>query len=150
MTEQERYEQRVKEAFEKFLISPFIEYDPYSVDDERIIFDAKERSDIKYDGGRLQWMQSFASIYTIEGARPMEYNGTRFKQLLLRPLNGKTIGINFSDFRYYASFYDGEHDTYHWAYKFDETNARFINYLNDQIVNPDDIASKTGSQILLG
>lgn len=66
MTEQERYTERVREAFEKFLISSFIEYDPYSVDDERIISDAKNRSDIKYDGGRLQWMQSFASIFIFQ------------------------------------------------------------------------------------
>lgn len=150
MTEQERYEQRVKEAFEKFLISPFIEYDPYSMDDERIIFDAKERSDIKYDGGRLQWMQSFASICTIEGARPMEYNGKYFKQLLLRPLNGKTVGINFSDFSYYTSFYNGEHESYSWEYRFDESNTRFINTLNNQLVIPEYLASQAGTNILKG
>ncbi|WP_305156673.1 hypothetical protein [uncultured Muribaculum sp.] len=114
MTDQERYKHRVKESFKKFLISPFIEYDPYPVNDERIIFDAKERSDVKYDGGRLQWMQSFASIFTIEGARPMEYNGKHFKQLLIKPLNGKTAGINFSDFYYHTSFYNGE---YYWCDK---------------------------------
>lgn len=145
-----RYEQRVKESFEKFLISPFIEYDPYSMDDERIISDAKERSDVKYDGGRLQWMQSFASIYTIEGARPMEYNGTHFKQLLLKPLNGKIVGINFSDFNYYNSFYDGEHDSYRWEYKFDESNAQFINTVNNQPVIPESLAAQAGSNILKG
>lgn len=150
MTDQGRYEQRVREAFEKFLVSPFIEYAPYSMDDERVIFDARERSDVNYNGGRLQWMQSFASIYTIEGARPMEYNGKHFKQLLLKPLNGKTVGINFSDFNYYNSFYNGEHDTYRWDYKFDESNARYVNTVNNQPVIPESLAAQAGSYILNG
>lgn len=150
MTDQERYEQRVKEAFEKFLVSSFIEYDPYSMDDERITSDARERSDINYNGGRLQWMQSFASIYTIEGARPMEYNGTHFKQLLLKPLNGKTVGINFSDFNYYNSFYNGEHDSCRWDYKYDESNARYVDTVNNQPVLPESLAAQAGSNILDG
>lgn len=150
MTDQERYEQRVKEAFEKFLTSSFIEYTPYSMDDERIISDAKERSNVTYDGGRLQWMQSFASIYTIEGARPMEYNGKHFKQLLLEPLKGKTLAINFSDFNYYNSFYNGEHDKYRWDYKFDESNARYVNTVNNQPVIPESLAAQAGSNILNG
>lgn len=150
MTDQERYEQRVREAFEKFLISSFIEYTPFSMDDERIISDAKERSNVNYNGGRLQWMQGFASIYTIEGARPMEYNGKHFKQLLLEPLKGKSLAINFSDFNYYNSFYNGEHDTYRWDYKFDESNARYVNTVNNQPVTPESLAAQAGSSILNG
>lgn len=150
MNEQERYAERVREAFEKFLTSSFIEYEPYSVDDERIMSDAQKRSDITYDGGRLQWMQSFASIFTIEGARPMEYNGNQFKQLLIKPLTGKTVGINFSDFNYYTSFYNGEHESYSWEYTFDESNARFINTLNNQLVIPEYLASQVNDIILKG
>ena len=51
MTEQERYIERVRNAFENFLVSKFIEYKPYSISDDRIISDARERSAIKYDGG---------------------------------------------------------------------------------------------------
>lgn len=63
MTDEERYRERVKDAFEDFLVSPFIEYKPYSMSDDAIVVDAKERSSINFDGGRLQCMQSFASIY---------------------------------------------------------------------------------------
>jgi hypothetical protein len=147
MTDQERYEYRVNNAFEKFLISPFIEYDPYSIDDDRIIYDAKERSDIKYNGGRLQWMQSFASIYTIEGARPLEYNGKHFERLMLKPLKGEIVGINFSDFKYRNSFYDGEHSI---CFKFDESNARYINTVDDQRAIPESLAEQAGCNILQG
>ena len=54
MSEQDRYRERVRNAFEKFLSSSFIEYKPYSMDDDRIISDAEERSDINYNGGLLQ------------------------------------------------------------------------------------------------
>lgn len=120
------------------------------MNDDRIISDAEDRSDINYNGGRLQWMQSFASIYTIEGARPMEYNGKHFKQLLIKPLNSKTIGINYSDFQYHTSFYNGEHESYRWEYDFDEVNATFINAVNNQSVIPESIASQVGSKILKG
>lgn len=43
MSNEERYRERVKDAFENFLVSPFIEYKPYSMSDEAIIADAKER-----------------------------------------------------------------------------------------------------------
>lgn len=88
MSNEERYRERVKEAFENFLVSRFIEYKPYFMSDEVIVTDAKDRSNINFDGGRLQWMQSFASIYTIEGAAYMEYNGINFKQLLLKSSKG--------------------------------------------------------------
>jgi len=150
MDEQERYKERVRNAFEKFLTSSFIEYAPYSINDERIISEAKERSAISYDGGRLQGMQSFVSVVTIEGAKDLEWAGKEFTSLFLKSINGKTIRVNYTDFRYKNSFYNGDYDKYHWNYKFDESNARFINYLNDRIVNPDEIASKAGNQILLG
>lgn len=150
MTEQERYSERVRNAFESFLVSKFIKYKPYSISDYRIIADANERSIVNYNGGRLQWMQSFASIFTIEGARPMEYNGTHFKQLLLKPIKGNTICINFSDFKYYNSFDNGEHDSYCWGCKFDESNARFINTVNNQPVIPESLAAQAGSNILKG
>lgn len=41
MSNEERYRERVKDAFDKFLVSPFIEYKPYSMSDEAIIADAK-------------------------------------------------------------------------------------------------------------
>lgn len=62
MTENERYTERVRDAFENFLVSKFIEYKPFSITDDRIIADAKDRSIMNYDGGLLQWMQSFVSI----------------------------------------------------------------------------------------
>ena len=74
MTENERYPERVRDAFENFLVSKFIEYKPFSITDDRIIADAKDRSIINYDGGLLQWMQSFVSIMTVEGSADMEYN----------------------------------------------------------------------------
>lgn len=43
MTENERYTQRVRDAFENFLVSRFIEYKPYFMSDEVIVTDAKER-----------------------------------------------------------------------------------------------------------
>lgn len=101
MTENERYTQRVRDAFEKFLVSKFIEYKPYSISDDRIIADAKDRSIVNYDGGFLQLVQSFASILTIEGLADMEYNGNKFKQLILKSSDGKLVRMNYSDFQYY-------------------------------------------------
>lgn len=150
MTEQERYIERVRNAFENFLVSKFIEYKPYSISDDRIIADARERSAIKYDGGRLVWMQSFASIFTIKGAKDMEYNGKDYTVLELKSANEKLLQVNYSDFRYYTSFYNGEHDSYWWEYKFDESNARFIDTVDNQHVNPESLAAQTSSNILKG
>lgn len=150
MTEQELYKKRVRNAFDKFLASKFVEYAPYSISDDRIVSDAKERSNINYNGGRLQLMQSFASIVTIEGAKDMEYNGHYFKSLFLRSNNGKQIRINFSDFQYYTSLCNGEHKKYSFEYDYDESNARYINMLDDKVVLPDSLASRIGEQILWG
>lgn len=43
MSNEERYRERVKDAFENFLVSRFIEYKPYFMSDEVIVTDAKER-----------------------------------------------------------------------------------------------------------
>lgn len=150
MSEQDRYRERVRNAFEKFLSSSFIEYKPYSMDDDRIISDAEERSDINYNGGLLQWMQSFASIYTIEGAKELEWAGREFTSLFLKPHTGNAIRVNYTDFRYNNSFYTGDYDTYHWDYKYDESNARFVNLLDDKIIDPAALASHVGQQILVG
>lgn len=150
MTEKERYTERVRDIFENFIVSKFIEYKPYSISDEYIISDAIERSVIKYDGGRLQWMQSFASIFTIEGAKEMEYNGKNFTVLELKAANDKLLQVKFTDFRYYTSFYNGEHDSYRWEYKFDESNARFIDTVNNQPFIPELLASQVGAKILKG
>lgn len=150
MEEQERYRERVRNAFEKFLISPFIEYKPYSIDDERIISDAKNRSVINYNGGLLQAMQSYASIFIIDGERKMEYNGKKFKTLLLKPIEGKSKMINFSDFQYYTSFYNGENDSSCFGFDYDETNARFINLFDDRTVIPDSLANQIGESVLMG
>lgn len=150
MTDEERYRERVKDAFEKFLVSPFIEYKPYSVSDETIIADAKHRADINFDGGRLQWMQSFASIYTIEGAMDMEYNGKDFKRLILKSSDGQQLQINFSDFHYHNSFYTGKEDSSKFGFGYDSNNARFINLLDGKLVSPDSIANNIGAQILMG
>lgn len=150
MTEQEMFRERVREAFEKFLVSDFIEYKPYSVSNDCIINDAIERSIVNYDGGLLQWMQSFVAIYTIEGAQDMEYNGTRFKQLLLRSKDGKIIRINYSDFQYYNSFYKGKQDSTCFGYEYDELNAHCVNLLDTQRVSPDSLANQSGNRIVLG
>lgn len=150
MTEEERYRERVKEAFDKFLISPFIEYNPYSMSDEAIIADAQERSNINFNGGRLQWMQNFAAIYTIEGAIDMEYNGNDFKRLILMSSGGEQLQINFSDFHYHNSFYKGKEDSSKFGYDYDDSNARYINLLDGKIISPDSLSRNTGSQILLG
>lgn len=150
MTEQDIYRERVEEAFEKFLVSPFIEYKPYSMDDDRIIADAKERSMINYDGGLLQWMQSFAAIYTVENAVDMEYNGNCFKQLLLKASDGSLLRINFSDFKYYTSFYKGKENSETFGYDYDDSNARYINLLDDKLASPDSIVREMGYQFLLG
>ena len=55
MSNEERYRERVKDAFENFLVSRFIEYKPYFMSDEVIVTDAKDRSNINFDGGRLRW-----------------------------------------------------------------------------------------------
>ena len=141
---------RVRIAFEKFLQSKFIEYDPYSVDDTTIISDARERGAINYDGGRLQRMQHFSSIITIVGSKDLEWAGREFVSLFLKSQNGKSIRINYSDFHYRSSFYTGDFDTYPWNYNFDSANVRFINLLDDKIVNPETIASNGGKNILLG
>lgn len=150
MSNEERYRERVKDAFENFLVSPFIEYNPYSMSDEAIVADAKERSNINFDGGRLQWMQSFASICTIEGVADMEYNGNNFKQLILKSSNGQQIRINFPDFHYYNSFYTGNDDSSTYGYDYDDTNARYINIRDGKLISPETLAHKIGSQILLG
>lgn len=150
MTEQERFRKRVLEAFEKFLVSDFIEYKPYSLNDNCIMNDAVERSIVNYDGGLLQWMQSFVAIYTIEGAQDMEYNGNRFKQLLLRSKDGKIIRINYSDFQYYNSFYKGKQDSSCFGYEYDDSNAHYINLLDTQRVSPDYLANQSGNRIVLG
>lgn len=150
MSNEELYRERVKEAFEKFLVSPFIEYKPYSMSDEAIVTDAKERSNINFDGGRLQWMQSFASIYTIEGAVDMEYNGNNIKQLILKSFKCQQIRINFSDFHYHNSFYTGKDDYSKFGYDYDDINARYINILDDRLVSPETLARNVGSPILMG
>lgn len=150
MSNEELYRERVKDAFENFLVSPFIEYNPYTMSDEAIVADAKERSNINFDGGRLQWMQSFASICTIEGVADMEYNGNNFKQLILKSSNGQQIRINFSDFHYYNSFYTGNDDSSTFGHDYDDTNARYINILDGKLISPETLAHKIGSQILLG
>lgn len=150
MTEQEIYRDRVWNAFGKFLVSDFIEYKPYSMSDEYIICDAKERSIVNYDGGLLQWMQSFVSIVMIEGVQKMEYNGNKFKQLVLKSEDDKLIRINYSDFIYYTSFYNGKKDCSYFGYEYDASNARYINLLDNQCVDPDSIANNLGSQILMG
>lgn len=150
MGEQDRYRERVRNAFEKFLVSNFIEYKPYSVNDVCIIEDAKDRSVVNYDGGLLQWMQSFASIVTIEGAKDMEYNGNNFKQLLLKAKDGNLIRINYSDFEYYTSLYKGKEDSARFGYDYDESNAHYVSLLDTQRVSPDSLASKIGSPILMG
>lgn len=150
MEEQERYRERVRNAFEKFLVSNFIEYKPYSLRDECIIEDAKERSVVNYDVGLLQSMQSFASIVTIEGAQYMEYNGNNFKQLLLKSRDGNLIRINYSDFEYYTSLYKGPEGQYLWEHNYDDSNAHFVNLLDTQRISPDSLAGDKGSQILMG
>lgn len=150
MTEEERYRERVKDAFDKFLVSPFIEYKPYSMSDEAIIADAKERSNINFNGGRLQWMQSFAAIYTIKGAIDMEYNGNDFKRLILLSSDGEQLQINFSDFHYHNSLYKGKEDSSKFGYDYDDSNARYINLLDGKIISPDSLSLHIGSQILLG
>lgn len=150
MGNEERYRERVKAAFDKFLVSPFIEYKPYSMSDEAIVADAKERSDIDTDGGRLQRMQGFASIYRVEGAKDSEYNGNNFKQLVLRSSEGRTIAINFSDFRYYNSFYVGKEDSSRFGYHYDGANARFINLLDGNMIPPEMLVQNNGYPILLG
>lgn len=150
MTEQERYVERVKKAFEDFLTSDFIDYNPYSVDDETIISDAIERSNINYDGGRLKWMQSFASIYTIEGGKELEYNGTNFMSLFLKASGGKTLRMNYSDFRYKTSFYNGEYDFSHFGNKFDECNAHYTNLVDDRMALPESLSNHVGQRILIG
>lgn len=150
MSNEERYRERVKDAFENFLVSRFIEYKPYFMSDEVIITDAKDRSNINFDGGRLRWMQSFASIYTIEGAADMEYNGFNFKQLILKSSKGQQIRINFSDFHYHNSFYTGKDDSSKFGYDYDDTNARYINILDGKLVSPETLAQNVESPILLG
>lgn len=150
MSNEERYRERVKDAFDKFIVSPFIEYKPYSMSDEAIIADAKERSNINFNGGRLQWMQSFAAIYTIKGAIDMEYNGNDFKQLILKSSKGQQIRINFSDFIYYNSFYTGNDDSSTFGYDYDDSNARYINILDGKLISPETLAQNVGSPILLG
>lgn len=120
------------------------------MNDEVIVTDAKERSNINFDGGRLQWMQSFASIYTIEGAVDMEYNGNNFKQLILKSSKGQQIRINFSDFHYHNSFYTGKDDFSKFGYDYDDTNARYVNILDGKLVSPETLAQNVGSPILLG
>lgn len=150
MSNEERYRERVKDAFDKFLVSPFIEYKPYSMSDEAIIADAKERSIVNYDGGFLQLVQSFASILTIEGFADMEYNGTKFKQLILKSSDGKMVRMNYSDFLYYNSFYKGKGNLSHFGYDYDDSNARYINLLDGKLIDPDKLAANTDSQILMG
>lgn len=150
MTKQERYIERVRNAYENFLVSKFIEYKPFSMSDDRVIADAKERSIINYDGGLMQWMQSFVSIYTVEGAVDMEYNGNNFKRLILKSSNGTQLGINFSDFQCYNSFYKGKEDSSNFGYDYDDTNARYVNLLDGKLIDPDKLASNIGSQILMG
>lgn len=150
MTDQEHYRQRVIETFDNFLVSPFIEYKPYSKTDEEIIQDAKHRSSINYDGGRLCWAQSFASIVTIEGIRDMEYNGKDFKQLLLKSENGNIRSINFSDFHYYNSLYKGKDDLSRFGFEYDASNAKYVNLIDTQTVNPEILANKVGCKILIG
>lgn len=150
MTENERYTQRVRDAFEKFLVSKFIEYKPYSISDDRIIADAKDRSIVNYDGGFLQLVQSFASILTIEGFADMEYNGNKFKQLILKSSDGKLVRMNYSDFQYYTSFYKGKENLSHFGYDYDDTNARYVNLLDGKLIDPDKLATNTDSQILMG
>ena len=89
MTENERYTERVRDAFENFLVSKFIEYKPFSITADRIIADAKDRSIINYDGGLLQWMQSFASI--------RKTHTLKFKVLNTSPNknNSKYLGVHF-------------------------------------------------------
>ena len=120
------------------------------MDDETIISDAKQRSAINYDGGRLQWMQSFASIITIEGRKDMEYNGNDFSVLELKASDGRIIKLKFSDFRYHNSFYNGVHCSHSWEYDYDTNNARFINTVNNQLSSPDALAIQKGVEILKG
>lgn len=150
MNNKEQYRERVKDAFDKFLVSTFIKYKPYSMSDEAIIADAKERSNINFNGGRLQWMQSFAAIYTIAGAIDMEYNGNYFKRLILMSSNGHQLQINFSDFNYHNSFYTGKKDLSKFGYDYDDYSACYINLLDGKIISPDSLSRNTGSQILLG
>ena len=150
MDERERYEQRVKRAFEDFIVSKFIEYQPYLINDDCIINDAKNRSIVNYDGGLLQWMQSFASIYTIAGEQDMEYNGNRFKQILLKSKDDKIIRINYSDFQYYTSFYKGKEDSSRFGFEFDDSNAHFVNTLDDKLITSEAIAGDKETQILIG
>lgn len=150
MTENERYTERVRDAFEKFLISNFVEYKPYSIGDDRIIADAKDRSIVNYNGGFLQLVQSFASILTIEGFANMEYNGTKFKQLILKSSDEKMVRMNYSDFLYYNSFYKGKGNLSHFGYDYDDSNARYVNLLDGKLIDPDKLAANTDSQILMG
>lgn len=150
MTENERYTERVRDAFENFLVSKFIEYKPFSITDDRIIADAKDRSVVNYNGGFLQLVQSFASILTIKGLADMEYNGNKFKQLILRSSDSKLIKINYSDFQYYNSFYKGKEDSSHFGYDYDDTNARYVNLFDGKLIDPDKLASNIDRQILMG
>lgn len=150
MTEKEVYAKRVKKAFENFIVSKFIEYKPFLISDDRIIADAKGRSRLNYNGGRLQWIQSFASIWTIEGFSDMEYNGNKFKQLILKSIDNKLRRINFSDFQYYASFYKGKEDPSQFGFDCDDSNARYINLLDDKPISPELLACNVDDLILMG
>lgn len=150
MTENERYTERVRDAFENFLVSKFIEYKPFSITDDRIIADAKDRSIINYDGGLLQWMQSFVSIMTVEGSADMEYNGNKFKQLILKASDGNLLRVNYSDFQYYTSFYKGRENSTQFGYDYDDSNSRYINLLDGKLIDPDSLAANVGAQILMG
>ena len=149
MKDQERFRERVVDAFDKFLSSKFIEYKPYMLSDDEIIADAKGRSTIYYDGGLLRWAQNFASIVTVEGSQDMEYNGKDFKQLLLKSEDGNIRRLNFSDFHYYNSLYVGK-DSNKFGFGFDASKAKYVNLLDTQRVNPESLASNVGRQLLIG
>lgn len=150
MTKSKQYTNRIRDAFENFLVSKFIEYKPFSITDDRIIADAKDRSNVNYDGGFLQLVQSLASILKIKGLADVEYNGNKFKQLILMSSNGKLMRMNYSDFQYYNSFYKGKEDPYHFGYDYDDTNARYVNLLDGKLIDPDELASNSNSQVLMG
>jgi len=143
------YAERINKAFDEFINHGFINYSPWRKSDDEVITDAEGRS-VKNPSncGFMQDSQNFASIYTIGESKTLDYNGNQFNCFFLRPMEGKPIRLNFSDFKYGRSLdmFRGE-----CFPSYNSRNANYANTVNDKIVEPYyDTMGQKGQQILVG
>lgn len=146
MISNEAYAERIKTTFDEFINEGFINYSPWEKSDEEVINDAHQRSTIFKSGELMNDCQSFASIYTFEECKELEYNGCYFDVLYLKPFEGNHIMLFNSDFHYFRSLDKSRCKGLGFGYN--PHAAIYINTINDEIKSPQ-ILSK-GQQILVG